>query len=129
MSPLHIPLNWRSALIPCHTGILVCYAPGSEEALYNTSLGHRSEIPSSAAETSDGNVLGTSRDAFPPGSYGLVCDVQATADRCQGWAQALVHDAGCHDIRTDGAIAPLPACGLLSMRREPGRGPQRRKNA
>ena len=27
-------------VLSCHTGILVCYAPGSEEALYNASLGH-----------------------------------------------------------------------------------------
>ena len=116
MSPLYVPLNWRSALIPCHTGILVCYAPGSEEALYNTSLEYRSEIPSSAAKTSDGYVLGTtSQDAFPPGPYGLVCDVRATADRHEGCTQALAHDAGDHDTGPDGATTPLAVCSFLAV--------------
>ena len=115
MSPLHIPLTWRSALIPCHTGILVCYAPGSEEARYNTSLGYRSAIASSAAATSDGYVLGKPRNTFLQGSYGLGCDVQATADRHEGCTQALAHDAGDHDTRTDGATTPLAMCSFLAV--------------
>src|SRR5262245_6700942 len=58
MSPLHIPpqLEKRSHAMP--HGILVWYAPGSEEVLYNASLGHRAEIPSNAAETSEGMSWG-----------------------------------------------------------------------
>ena len=93
----------------------MCYAPGSEEALYHASLGHRLERPSNAAETSDGYVLGKSRDAFPPGSYGLVCDVRATADQHEGCTQALAHEAGDHDTRPDGATTPLAVCSFLAV--------------
>jgi hypothetical protein len=115
MSPLHSPPQLEKRSHTMHTGILVCYAPGSEEAPYNASLGRRAEIPSNAAETSDGYVLGTSRDTFLPGSYGLVCDVQAAADQHEGWSQALAHEAGDHDTRPNGATTPLAVCSFLAV--------------
>src|SRR5262252_6672187 len=115
MSPLYIPLNGRNPLFPSHTGLLVWYAPGSEESPYNASLGHRAEISSSAAETSDGYVLGTSRDTILPGSYGLVCDVQATAGHHEGGTQAMAHEAGFHDTRPDGATTSLAMCRFLAV--------------